>query len=354
MDKQYQLDFEQYITQGEPEKGQNCIAWQTAIGLQAVDGLKTSDVLVDAARRNIEGELSIEEVRSLINSYYDSKEGRLENEESEEADKVSINIRNILASKAFTFSVMEYIGLHGKIFEGVFKHAGEIRTRNITKKEWILDGDTVYYANADMIMRTLEYDFDKERAFNYVGLEPSAMIKHFSRFISNIWQVHPFREGNTRTTAVFAIKYLSSIGFDVSNDAFFENSWYFRNALVRANYSNVKKHISLNTEYLEKFFENLLLGKKNPLRNRYLHIRNLPINTDNLPINTDNLPINNTCRQILSLLEDNPNLTYDEIALKIMKTRETVRANLRKLEELNLIKRIGSRKTGYWEVFINN
>ena len=347
MNKQYQLDFEQYITQGEPDKGRNCIAWQTAIGLQAVDGLKPSNVLVDAARRNIEGELSIDEVRSLINSYYDSKEGRLENEESEEADKVSINIRNILASKAFTFSVMEYIGLHGKIFEGVFKHAGEIRTRNITKKEWILDGDTVYYANADMIMRTLEYDFDKERAFIYVGLEPSVIIKHFSRFISNIWQVHPFREGNTRTTAVFAIKYLSSIGFDVSNDAFFENSWYFRNALVRANYSNVKKHISLNTEYLEKFFENLLLGKKNPLRNRYLHIRNLPINTDNLPIN-------NTCRQILSLLKDNPNLTYDEIALKIMKTRETVRANLRKLEELNLIKRIGSRKTGYWEVFINN
>ena len=167
---------------------------------------------------------------------------------------------------------MEYIGLHGKIFEGVFKHAGEIRTRNITKKEWILDGNTVYYANADMIMRTLEYDFDKERAFNYVGLEPSAMIKHFSRFISNIWQVHPFREGNTRTTAVFAIKYLNFLGFEVTNDAFFENSWYFRNALVRANYTNVKKRISLNTEYLEKFFENLLLGAKNSLSNRTLHI----------------------------------------------------------------------------------
>ena len=342
MDKQYQLDFEQYITQGEPDKGRNCIAWQTAIGLQAVDGLKPSDVLVDAARRNIEGELSIDEVRNLINSYYDSKEGRLENEDSEEADKVSINIRNILATKAFTFSVMEYIGLHGKIFEGVFKHAGEIRTRNITKKEWILDGDTVYYANADMIMKTLEYDFDKERTFNYVGIEPHEMIRHFSRFISNIWQVHPFREGNTRTTAVFAIKYLNSIGFEVNNDAFFENSWYFRNALVRANYSNVKKGISLNTDYLEKFFENLLLGKNNLLKSRYLHIRNLPVNAENLPVNK-------TGKLLFALLRTNPDMTYNDLALAIGKTRETVRANLRKLEKLNLIRRIGSDKSGHWE-----
>ena len=349
MDKQYQLDFEQYITQGEPDKGRNCIAWQTAIGLQAVDGLKPSDVLVDAARRNIEGELSIDEVRNLINSYYDSKEGRLENEDSEEADKVSINIRNILASKAFTFSVMEYIGLHGKIFEGVFKHAGEIRTRNITKKEWILDGDTVYYANADMIMKTLEYDFDKERTFNYVGIEPHEIIRHFSRFISNIWQVHPFREGNTRTTAVFAIKYLNSIGFEVNNDAFFENSWYFRNALVRANYSNVKKGISLNTDYLEKFFENLLLGKNNLLKSRYLHIRNLPVNAENLPVNTENLPVNKTGKLLLALLRTNPDMTYNDLALAIGKTRETVRANLRKLEKLNLIRRIGSDKSGHWE-----
>ncbi|MCR5443848.1 MAG: Fic family protein [Sphaerochaetaceae bacterium] len=356
MEKQHQLDFEQYITQGEPEKGRNCIAWQTAIGLQAVDGLKASDVLIDAAKRNIEGELSIDEVRTLINSYYDSKQGRTDNESSEEADKVSINIRNILAAKAFTFSVMEFIGLHGQIFNGIFKHAGTIRTSNITKREWILDGDTVYYANAEMILKTLEYDFSNERAFNYVGLEPSAMVKHFSRFISNIWQVHPFMEGNTRTTAVFAIKYLSSIGFEVSNDAFFENSWYFRNALVRANYSNVKKGISLNTEFLEKFFENLLLGKNNPLRNRYLHInaesalKNLPVNEKILPVNGKNLPVNKTCGLILSLLRENPDLTYDDIAFRIGKTRETVRVNLRKLESLNLIKRVGPDKTGHWEV----
>lgn len=360
MEEQYQLDFEQYITQGEPEKSRNCIAWQTAIGLQAVDGLKPSGVLVDAARRNIEGELTIDEVRSLIDSYYDSKEGRTENESSEEADKVSINIRNILAAKAFTFSVMEFIGIHGQIFKGVFKHAGTIRTRNITKKEWVLDGDTVYYANAEMIMETLEYDFNMERSFNYVGLKPSAMVRHFSRFISNIWQVHPFREGNTRATAVFAIKYLNSIGFEVSNDAFFENSWYFRNALVRANYSNVRKSISLNTVYLERFFENLLFEKNYPLKNRYLHInagtdlKNLPVNDGNLPVNDENLPVNKTRGLILALLKENPDITYDDMALRIGKTRETVRVNLRKLESLNLIRRVGSDKAGHWEVLVNN
>ena len=359
MDKQYLLDFEQYISQGEPDKSRNCFAWQTAMGLQAVDGLQPSEVLVDAAKKNIEGKLSIDEVKNLIYSYYDSKEGRTENESSEEADKVSINIRSILASKDFTFSVMEFIGLHGQIFKGVFKHAGSIRTRNITKKEWVLDGDTVYYANADMIMKTLEYDFDRERTFNYVGLDPEAMVKHFSRFIANIWQIHPFREGNTRATAVFAIRYLNSIGFEVTNDAFFENSWYFRNALVRANYSNVKKGISLNTVYLEKFFENLLLGKNNQLKNRYLHIqaesgvKNLPVNVENLPVNVENLPVNKTGRIILSLLKENPDYTYDEIALRTGKTRETVRVNLRKLETLKLIKRIGADKSGHWIVLIN-
>ena len=357
MDKQYQLDFEQYLRQGEPDKSRNCIAWQTAIGLQAVDGLKPSELLVDAARKNIEGELSIEEVRSLVNSYYESRKSR-DNEDSEEADKVSINIRNLLANKTFSFSVMEFIGLHGQIFKGVFKHAGDIRTYNISKKEWVLNGDSVFYANADMIMKTLEYDFDRERFFDYVGLEPGEMVRHFARFISNIWQVHPFREGNTRTTAVFAIKYLNALGFDVTNDAFFDNSWYFRNALVRANYSNVKKGVSLNTEFLELFFRNLLLGEKNELKNRYLHIeagqtlKNLPVNEINLPVNEINLPVNKTCSRLLSLLAEHPDYTYEDLAREIGKTRETVRTSLRKLEALNLIRRIGSDKKGHWKILL--
>lgn len=194
-----------------------------------------------------------------------------------------------------------------------------------------------------MIMKTLEYDFDRERFFDYVGLEPGEMVRHFARFISNIWQVHPFREGNTRTTAVFAIKYLNALGFDVTNDAFFDNSWYFRNALVRAHYSNVKKGVSLNTEFLELFFRNLL-GEKNELKNRYLHIE--------AGQTLKNLPVNKTCSRLLSLLAEHPDYTYEDLAWEIGKTRETVRTSLRKLEALNLIRRIGSDKKGHWKILL--
>ena len=359
MSKQYELDFEQYIKQGEPDKSRNCMAWQTAMGLQAVDGLKPSEMLKEMAARNIEGELSIDEVRKLVDSYYENKNLRTEDDASEEADKVSVNIRNLLESKTFTFSVAELIGIHRQLFKGVFMHAGTIRTYNISKREWILDGESVVYADHEMIMETLEYDFEKEKSFNYIGLAPHEMIKHFSRFVSNIWQIHPFREGNTRTTAVFAIKYLNALGFDVSNDAFIDNSWYFRNALVRANYSNVKRKISFNTEYLEKFFCNLLLGENNELRNRHLHVNasllaeNLPVNNDNLPVKIENLPVKKTCKALLLLLIENPSITYDELAMRIKKTRETVRVNLRKLEGMGFVRRVGSDKNGHWEVLFS-
>ena len=87
-----------------------------------------------------------------------------------------------------------------------------------------------------------------------------------------MWQIHAFGEGNTRTTAVFTIQYLRSLGFDVDNDQFARHSWYFRNALVRANYHNIAKGIDYSPIYLERFFRNLLLGEQWDLRNRYLHI----------------------------------------------------------------------------------
>lgn len=347
--KQNYLDFEQYEKQKDLTKKESCYAWQTAFGLQAVDGLTPSDYLVETAKRQIEGEITVEEVRSLINTYYESKTLRNQEETDEqEADQVSINIRHILESKAFTFSIVEFLGIHEQIFHGVFKHAGRIRTYNITKKEWVLDNDTVFYANHEMIQKTLEYDFEKERNFDYSGLSKEEVVKHISRFFANIWQVHPFSEGNTRTTAVFAIKYLNSLGFPVTNDTFIKNSWYFRNALVRANYSNVRKGISMNTEYLEKFFENVLFDKNNLLLNRNLHINA----NENLPVNLSvNLPVNKTEAAIMVLLKKNPHYTYEELAKLIGKTRETVRVNLRKLEARHKIERVGSDKTGYWKVF---
>ena len=274
MSKQLYIDFDQYIRQGEPDKREKAYAWSTAIGLQAVDGLQTSEYLQQTARRHIEGEISIEEVRDLVKTYYQSKTLReSDDDDKQEADKVSANITKILSSKTLDFSTSGYISVHRRVFEGVFKHAGTLRKYDITKREWVLDGDTVNYLNWEDLRRAIDYDIEQEKSFSYKGLSSDEMISHISRFVSGLWQIHAFCEGNTRTTAVFTILYLRSIGFQVNNELFANHSWYFRNALVRANYKNAVKGIDYTPVYLERFFRNLLLGERWDLRNRYLHIK---------------------------------------------------------------------------------
>lgn len=271
--KEAYLDFDEYIRQGEPDKQEKASIWQTAIGLQAVDGLKTSDYLKQTARKHIEGEIDIDQARELIKTYYLSKsKHEPDDDEKQEADKVSANITKILSTKTLDFSTKGYIALHRRIFEGVMKHAGELRKYDITKKEWVLENDTINYLNWEDLRRAIDYDIEQERNFSYRNVDNDALITHITKFVSGIWQIHAFGEGNTRTTAVFSIQYLRSIGFDVNNDLFARHSWYFRNALVRANYKNAKKGIDYTPIYLERFFRNLLLGEKWDLRNRYLHI----------------------------------------------------------------------------------
>ena len=271
--KQLYFDFDEYIRQGEPDQREASYAWSTAIGLQAVDGLKTSAYLNELARRNIEGEITIDEVGHLLDSYYESKTTReADDDDKEEADKASKNIKKILSVKTCDFSTKGYISVHRRIFEGVMKHAGELRKYDITKKEWVLELDTVNYQNWEDLRRSLDYDIEQERNYSYKGLSNDEIVAHITKFVSGLWQIHAFGEGNTRTTAVFLIQYLRSIGFDVENDLFAKHSWYFRNALVRANYKNARKGIDFSPIYLERFFRNLLLGEQWDLRNRYLHI----------------------------------------------------------------------------------
>ena len=266
--------FGEYIRNLPPTRKELGQAWSTAIGLQDVDGLKPSEYLYETARKSIDGEISVDEAGDLINSYYESKDGRLAAEtRTEEADKVSARIAKLLSEKAFIFSPTQYISIHRELFNGIYSHAGKIRDYNITKKEWVLDGDTVSYGGAIDLRETLDYDFSQERDFKFNGLTMDETIHHLAVFISRLWQIHAFGEGNTRTTAVFFFKYLRMLGFDAENDMFAENSWYFRNALVRANYTNIKEGIYETTEFLEKFLRNLLLGEKHELHNREMHIR---------------------------------------------------------------------------------
>ena len=263
----------EYLRAKEPGVREKAYAWKTAIGLQKVDGLTPTEYLVETARRNIEGEITLAESRKLIESYHKSTPVKLETPEgSREADLVSQHIAEVLAEPTFSLTPASFVAIHRKLFHGVFSHAGKIRDYNITKAEWVLDHDTVRYESADVIAATLEYEFDRERGFDYKGLSPEETILHIVRFVADVWQVHAFGEGNTRTTAVFIIKYLRKLGFDVTNDVFSENAWYFRNALVRANYTNLPQKVHPTTVYLEKFFSNLLLGTTHELKNRYLHI----------------------------------------------------------------------------------
>lgn len=272
-DNSFEIDFESYIREGEPDKKEKSIAWSIATGLQQVDGLTPSAYLYETAKRNIEGEISIEEAKKIIDSYYESKTFRTEYDgDKEEADKVSTRIVQILRDKTFDFSPAYYIYIHKKIFEGVFKFAGKIRTYNITKKEWILNSDTVYYADAYNIKEALDYVITKERNFDYSNLSTEEAVKHLTRFTSDIWQIHPFGEGNTRTTAIFIIKYLRFLHFIENTEPFEKHSWYFRNALVRANYDNFPKGIFKSFDYLEIFFRNVILNENNELKNRYIHI----------------------------------------------------------------------------------
>ena len=272
-EKEQYINFDEYIRQGEPQKKERAEAWRVAIGLQAVDGLKTSEYLQKTARRNIEGEITIDEARELVKEYYIKKTVHDDDDaEKEEADRVSSNISKLLQTDAFTYSVAGLSAIHRAIFEGVFKHAGRFRDYDISKKEWVLRGDSVLYGRWQDLRMAIEYDLNQEREFDYTVLNKDQMVEHLAKFVSGLWQIHPFREGNTRTIAIFTIKYLRSQGFSVNNDLFERHSWYFRNALVRANYRNLNKGVNYEPLFLVRFFRNLLLGEINTLKNRYMMI----------------------------------------------------------------------------------
>ncbi|MDR1604383.1 MAG: Fic family protein [Gracilibacteraceae bacterium] len=267
------MSSEKYEKQGEPEPSERSYNWKTAIGLQQVDGLKPSRYLIEIANANIEGKISIAEAEQFIADYYAHKPESAKTEErTEEADKVSGRIARILSGKSFKLSPVELISIHRQLFDGIYDFAGQIRNYNITKKEWALKGDTVHYGDYSDIRALLDYDFDREKTFDYGKLEPRAAVEHMAKFIADVWQIHAFGEGNTRTIAVFTIKYLRTFGYNVAGDTFEHHSFYFRNALVRANYNNYQGGVKATRLYLNKFFGNLLFGERNELQSRELQI----------------------------------------------------------------------------------
>lgn len=344
--EKWNLELSEYIKQGEPSRVEKTKTWETAIGLQEIDGLKPSKYLIKTAKEHIEGNIDLKEVENRINNHYKVLDNRKteEIENSEEADKVAVKITELLSEKSFNFNPTELINIHKRLFTGVYKHAGKIRNYNFTKEEWILNGDTVVYANYETILPALEYDFLKEKEFSYKDLSIEDSI---CRFTSDIWQIHPFCEGNTRTTAVFIIKYLRTFGFNINDDVFVEHSWYFRNSLVRANYKNFEKNIFEDISYLEKFFNNLLSDTRYELKNRYTHV-------DYVKSATNKNPKCKICtleeKAIINVIKDNPNIKQEEIAKMINKSLRTVKTRMVGMQDKGLIARKNGKRNGEWVI----
>ena len=353
----WQSDLEEYIRQGEPDRSEKSAAWQTAIGLQDVDGLQISDYLLETAKEHIEGKIDIATAQKRIYSYYEQRDVRMTAEQdTKEADIVASRIAELLAEKTFQLSPAELQSIHRRLFTGVFKSAGQYRTYNISKKEWVLNGASVFYAAYDSIRDTLDYDFSQEKAFSFADLDAAQSIKHIAKFISGIWQIHPFCEGNTRTTAVFMIKYLQTFGFHVSNQVFADNSWYFRNALVRANYNDLQKDVHATTAFLEQFMENLLTGANHNLKNRYMHIDYARADQSAIQsAKSDVSKCHNCTLEELALLRaiaQNPTVTQKELAVSTGMSERTIKRRTVTLQERGILRRKNGKRNGQWEILI--
>ena len=384
-----------YFKAEEPGRRERADAWATAIGLQKVDGLTPSQFLFDTAKDHIEGRITQNQARRRIHDYYAAvsskppyREAMRPDPAKEEADKVSERIVAVINDGGFAFTPEYFISIHAKLFRGVLPSAGKLRTVNIRKREWVLKDDSVTYGDASTLKQSLIRDFIDEREFDYGGKTPRKIIPHFARFIAQIWQLHPFGEGNTRATAVFAIKYLNSLGYRVTNNMFRDNSWYFRNALVRANYADYARDVKRDWSYIENFFRNLLLGEKNEMKSRYLLIglseedkqkireltegksglksrggsgrkkvvrKRLPENggqktTQKTTQKTSGRTTQKTDVRILRILMVNPRATRHALAIATGLTDDGVKWNLKRLKAEGRLRRVGPDKGGHWEV----
>ena len=309
----------------------------TGIGLQDVDHLENSEYFLNESKRYISGEISLEDLKNNVNEYYKNKPD--DESRTKEADDVSARIATLLSDDSFSFTVGQLLSIHRFLFDGLLKHPGQLRKYNFTKSEWVLNGDTVIYGDYRELEATLQYDFKVEKEFKYKGLSINKIIDHLALFIANLWQIHAFEEGNTRTIAVFIIKYLRTLGFDVTNDIFAKNAWYFRNALVRANYNDFRNGEFEDRSYLILFLRNLLLGEENELKSRNLHV-----------LYGSRLSEDTRENRIISLMRADPSITIEEIAANIDYSVRTTKSLIKALEELKLIRRAGGKKLGHWVV----
>ena len=275
-EKELDSSVNNYIEEKRSQNYVKQLQWDAAIGLQDVDSLKPSKYLKKLVEENVNGEKTIYEVEHELKEYYIEKEKINDINHNElECDLVSTRIVQLLEDEKFELSVNFLRYIHGYLFKDIYDFAGQFRKIDFSKHELILNNDSALYGDCKTLKESLEYDISLERVKNYKEMNVVEVINNITDFSSRIWQTHPFREGNTRTTAIFIIKYLISLGYQVDNTLFKDKSVYFRNALVRSNYFNNEKNVKEDNSYLIKFYENLLLGKNNNLQSKDLIVKEL-------------------------------------------------------------------------------
>ena len=270
-EKELDSSINDYIETETPKNYVKQLEWDMAIGLQEVDNLKPSKYLEKLIQENITGKKTIYEVEKELKEYYTEKEKNNDINYNEfECDLVSTRIVELLQEDSFELSIDYLKYVHKYLFQDVYEFAGEFRKIDFSKHERILNNDSVAYGDHKLLEQSLDYDITLEKNKNYKEMNIVDVINNITNFSSRIWQIHPFREGNTRTTALFIEKYLVSLGCNVDNTLFKDKSVYFRNALVRSNYFNNYLNIKEDNSFLIKFYENLLLGKNNNLHSKDL------------------------------------------------------------------------------------
>lgn len=206
------------------------------------------------------------------------------------------------------------------------------------------------YASVESLSATLECDFKQEKSFTYNALSRQEIIEHIAQFISYLWQIHIFGGGNTRTTAFFLIKYLRKLGYkDNDNDLFAVHSWYFRNALVRANYQDLSKGIHKTDKYIIRFLLNLIHRENYQLKNREMHVSFVPNVNDTIndTVKAKNGTVNDT---IISLIKQNNKIAACLISERLSVCLNTAKRKIKELKDKGIIERIGSAKTVFWKI----
>lgn len=350
----WQTELEQLRNDNNPQSCERLEAWKTAIGLQAVDGPDVSKRLIDIAKKHIEGKISLREILKRILNIRE-QHNNPDRSDPVTADLITARCVEILLDPTFLFSSIELLTMHRRLFHGIYPDAGCLRTCNLFQMEPFLKGDSVTYPPYERIIDLLRYDLQTEKDFYYDDAGFREVVLHYAQFVANLWQIHPFREGNTMTVSLFILKHIRSFGMELRRNVFAEDSMTFRNALLLANYSNTEKNIHPDLNCLVRFLSNLLVGTR-------LEVFRIP---DGDPFDgrvaeglcpelpetiTESLSCTFREAILLNYLYKNPTITQKELAEKLGKPYRHIHKAMNSLQEKGFIHRVNGNRYGHWEV----